>query len=320
MARFGRGFPVPRRNFTVRTVAAGSFSGTVALSGSGSLSFAGTPAIPGTVATSGSGSLSFTATPNEVGAAAFSGSGTLTFAGTPAIPGTVTLSGSGTLTATGVVVFVGSATLSGSGSLVLVATPSITAAAALSGAGTLSGTGTPSAPGSVAYSGSGALSFGGVPAIPGTVALGGSGTLTGSGTPGGGGGPALSGLVMLTGSGSLTTAPTTISFSAVVDLRGEGTLVAYTAGGTMYRFEPPTHEQSMDPTGRDFLWSRVKFRVGEAVLKYKDGRFATVPVHDPDEPGLEKVYLGGHVHIIEDAEALPLIAAGYGQYLTVVTG
>jgi len=86
----------------------------------------------------------------------------------------------------------------------------------------------------------------------------------------------------------------------------------------MYRFETPTRELSIDPTGRDSLWSRVKYKQGDAVIKYLDGSFKQVPVWDPDEANVDKVYLGGHVHTISDAEAAPLIAAGYGEFLTVI--
>jgi hypothetical protein len=87
----------------------------------------------------------------------------------------------------------------------------------------------------------------------------------------------------------------------------------------MYRFDPPTREMSADPSGRDFLWSKVRYPQGDAVLKYLDGSYRRVQVHNPDEQGIDTVYLGGHIHIVSDAEAVLLIQAGYGEYLTVVT-
>lgn len=84
-----------------------------------------------------------------------------------------------------------------------------------------------------------------------------------------------------------------------------------------YQFDPPTRDQPLST--KHGLWSRVKLPVGRTVLKYEDGRYKTVDLHDPDEPGVAYAYIGGHVHIVTDAEAALLTAAGYGPYLTVVT-
>jgi hypothetical protein len=147
------------------------------------------------------------------------------------------------------------------------------------------------------------------------VAFSGLGVLTLSGVVGGGG-SSFSGLAMLSGSGSLGTSATP-AFAATLTLGGSGVLTLST-GGTVYQFITPGHEMPMDPTGKDFLWSRVKYIQGDAVVKYRDGTYKLVQVHNPDEPNIDTVYLGGHVHTVSDAEAVLLIQAGYGSYLTVI--
>lgn len=83
----------------------------------------------------------------------------------------------------------------------------------------------------------------------------------------------------------------------------------------MYRFDPPGTTQSL---GTDSLWGKVRYTRGDTVVRYLDGSFRQSQVHDPDLPGIDKVYLGGHVHTISDADAALLSAAGYGAYLTVI--
>jgi hypothetical protein len=261
------------------------------------LAAGGGSSFSGSLGLSGSGTLSLAGTPGETGSLALSGGGTLTTSAVPAIPGTLSLSGAGALTGAGKPAFAGSVALSGSGSLTLVGSVAYVGSATLSGSGTLTLAGTPSPTGQLALSG--------------------SGTLTASGTPGGGGPPAYSGLVMLTGAGTLT-ANGSPTFATTVALGGTGVLTS--GGTTVYRFDPPGTEQSMDPTGKDFLWSKVHFVRGDAVIRYRDGSFRRVQVHDPDSPNIDKIYLGGHVHTISDADAVLLIQAGYGEYLTVVPG
>jgi hypothetical protein len=276
-----------------------SFSGSASLSGSGTLTNAGTPAPAASRSLSGSGTVTGAGSPAIPGSESATGSGSLTFGGKPGFSGPLSGSGSGTLTLTGAAVYVGSA--------------------ALSGAGTVTLGGTPKAINSTAPSGAGTLALGGSPAATGTGPLTGSGTLTLSGTPGGGGGPeSHSGLVMLTGDGGLSAAGAPAP-TGTLSLGGAGFITLSAAGRTMYTFDPPGKQLPMDPTGRDFLWSKVKFFRGDAVVRYTTGAFKQVTTHDPDETGIDKVYLGGHTYTIDDGTAAELIQAGYGPYLKVVT-
>ena len=84
----------------------------------------------------------------------------------------------------------------------------------------------------------------------------------------------------------------------------------------MYLFNPPGR---LLPSGSDTLWGRIKYFRGDAVIRYTDGSFKQVSTYNPDEVGVEKVYLGGHDNPVDDAEAALLTAAGYGPYLTVVS-
>lgn len=68
----------------------------------------------------------------------------------------------------------------------------------------------------------------------------------------------------------------------------------------------------------DRLWGRVTFDRGYAVVKRTDGTYAQVELVDRDLPGVEHVYVGGHVHLVDEAEAQALTNAGYGAYLTEV--
>lgn len=97
MARLGR--TVPARARWIRphgSIPPQNFSGTVALSGSGTLTDTGIPQLKGTLGLSGSGTL--TASGIVIGFVNLSGSGTLAFTGVPKLTGTIALSGSGTLT------------------------------------------------------------------------------------------------------------------------------------------------------------------------------------------------------------------------------
>lgn len=53
---------------------------------------------------------------------------------------------------------------------------------------------------------------------------------------------------------------------------------------------------------------------GRNVYKLDDGTYTEVDIRD--EGQIEKIYHGGHVHIITDQEAADLTAAGYGAYIS----
>ena len=86
----------------------------------------------------------------------------------------------------------------------------------------------------------------------------------------------------------------------------------------MYEFRPPTRSIPVDRRGQDPLWSRVKFNEGYAVVKRTDGSYEQTLVVDRSRPDAAFIYTGGHVHLIDDAEAVALTAAGYGSFLTEV--
>lgn len=198
-----------------------SFTGSSALSGSGTLG--GAPGLAASSALSGSGTLG--GAPVLTGAAGLTGTGTL--GGSPAIsvtpgPG---LSGTGTLAAAPYVsapgALSGSGTLSGpwtagkqsamTGSGTLAASPALSASAGLSGSGTLSGG--PVRPGTSGMSGSGTLAA--ATAFTPAAVLSGSGTLSGS--------SAFAASVTLSGSGSLSGL---WALSVQAALSGSGTLSA----------------------------------------------------------------------------------------------
>lgn len=94
----GSGGNVAAAEFTVASGA--SFSGSVALSGSGALAPAGKPAVAGSPALSGAGALAPTGKPALAGGVALSGGGALTFG--PGLSGALAFTGAGGLTLTGV--------------------------------------------------------------------------------------------------------------------------------------------------------------------------------------------------------------------------
>lgn len=78
----------------------------------------------------------------------------------------------------------------------------------------------------------------------------------------------------------------------------------------MYEFTPPvSHYEPMSE--RSPLWSRVKIPVPWTVVKTTSGGYRLEQVHDPDQPDIDRVYLGGHVHLVDNAEAASLMGAGY---------
>lgn len=201
-----------------------SYSGTVPLTGLGTLTTAGKPSVGSTVPLTGLGTLTAAGQPSPQGAVALSGSGSLGASGTPSTTRTVALSGSGTLNASGTPTAPGTAALTGAGTLTAGGNPSSAGAVSLSGSGQLSTSGSGSQPGAAGMTGNGQLSLTGQPSAAGTVAF------TGSGQLGPSGSPAFVGAAVLTGAGVLAVGGTPGWVSAVT-LTGAGALSASGASG-----------------------------------------------------------------------------------------
>jgi len=83
-----------------------------------------------------------------------------------------------------------------------------------------------------------------------------------------------------------------------------------------YLFVTPTIP--MGPAGGHRLFEFYTLDVGVTVVK-NNGEFETLLY--PDEDFLaecQKVYMGGHEHIVTDEEATELTNAGFGNYLTEI--
>lgn len=264
-----------------------AFSGTVALSGSGTLSLAAvTAATSGAVALSGSGTLSPTAV-------------------TTATSGSVPLSGSGTLSPSAPVVATrGTVATSGSGTLS--ALPSGTVA--LSGSGTLAATGVPLlVKGTLALSGSGTVAFVGKPLlVKGTLALSGTGTLTTTGLT------VRSGPAFFAGTGTLSVGGTRTNL--VLNPSGNVNLTNWvanqsTAPGTFTRLtgitgQPFTTAVDIVQTAVARTWSVYENFVGVGMIagrqytlslyaKSVSGTATSGPVAISDGSGLNGVFTGG---------------------------
>lgn len=87
----------------------------------------------------------------------------------------------------------------------------------------------------------------------------------------------------------------------------------------MHEFRPPTVQRRWSLDHRDFLWSRVVLEEGVTVVKTKAGTYRQESMHISDAADIAVVYPGGHVSLVDDAEAASLTAAGYGSYLTEVS-
>lgn len=125
-----------------------AFSGSLAVTGVGSLSLGGTPALPGSMAVTGVGSLVMSGVLGYKGSLAVIGIGTLALNGVPRMTGTLTVVGVGTLVVS---------STSGSGLL------------AVAGVGTLGLNGIPRTAGTLAVVGVGSLSLSGIPNPIGTL-------------------------------------------------------------------------------------------------------------------------------------------------------
>lgn len=199
------------------TPSGSAYTGSVALSGSGTQTRAGVPATGGSAALSGSGTLGRSGTPAAAGSAALSGSGTLVPAGSPAFSQGLAFQGSGALDPSGAPGFSGSAALSGSGTVGDSGAPSLADLLARTGSGTVTPTGAPGMGGTAALSGEGVLLLSAGAGSDGLLALGGQGVLLLAGVP------VIPGNVVLSGGGTLAFNGTPVTVGAVL-LGGSGDL------------------------------------------------------------------------------------------------
>lgn len=216
-------------------------SGTVNLSGGGSLNLPSTHNQRGTRALSGVGTLTTVASaPNAKATRSLTGDGTQTRTGRAATAGTRGLSGEGTQLRSAVITASGTVTLSGTG--VLGGTPDTQFAGTvgLNGSGTLaaSATGVGHA-GTRALTGSGTLTQTGAASFSRTLGLSGAGTLSRAAVAG------LTGTLSRTGDGSLIHS-VNVTASGTLARSGNGTL---NAGGEGTEF----HSGSLDLTGSGAL-------------------------------------------------------------------
>lgn len=112
-------------------------SGSLSLSGSGSLALSGTVALSGALSASGSGSYTAAASPAVSGAVDASGAGTLASDGSPAVASSADLTGSGALDAVTSLAAAFGVDLAGSGAIAASGSPAASGSLALSGVGSL---------------------------------------------------------------------------------------------------------------------------------------------------------------------------------------
>jgi hypothetical protein len=204
-------------------VAAGSsaFTGSVALSGAGSLVGTGKPAVTGSTAPSGAGALALGGSPAASGTVSPSGTGTLALSGVANAAGSLTLGGAGSLAFSAGTGYTGSLNLSGAGGLALAGTPKPTGALTLAGSGSLalSGNGSGAGAGTLGITGSGTLTLSGAVTTMGALNLGGMGQLTATGQPATGGAIGFAGNGSLTLSGAPLGLPVDITVTGTLDPR-----------------------------------------------------------------------------------------------------
>lgn len=198
---------------------ASAATGTVALSGTGTLSIAVSPTVASSMALTGTGTLATSGAPAVTGGLALTGSGTLTATGSPSGTALVTLVGEGTLATSGKPAMAGLTALAGTGTLATSGAISVTGQVALTGDGALSISDTLSVSAQLDLSGSGASTTVGNPLFTGTAPLAGSGSIIATGSV------RATSRVDLTGSGTLTLQGGGSSTGALV-ARGDGTLTA----------------------------------------------------------------------------------------------
>jgi len=199
--------------------AAVAHPGAAVLSGTGSLTAAGTVSFTSAAVLSGSGALTSAGQKTVPGAAALSGSGTLAASPLTAFAASCSLSGSGTLTVAALVTQPAAAALAGSGSLAAAAAVRFAVSAVLSGSGALAAAAVVTQPAAAALSGSGSLAAAPSVLFASAAALSGSGALTAAGTVSG----LAQGSAALSGTGTLTAAASLVLRQAVA-LAGSGTI------------------------------------------------------------------------------------------------
>lgn len=82
-----------------------------------------------------------------------------------------------------------------------------------------------------------------------------------------------------------------------------------------YRFRSPSYRVARQA---DRFWRR-KLDTVNLTLVLKDGRYSTVEEPTNEElDAADRFWLGGYDHLLSDTEALDLIAAGYGEFLSYI--
>lgn len=287
--------------WALNVAAAGSaFTGSIALSGSGTLTLNGTPAIPRPVALSGSGSLSVAGNPAAAGTMPLSGAGTLSLSGTPVFSAPLALSNSGALTLSGSPTFTQSVALSSSGQLSVTAAGIVSGSLLLSGSGVLTITGSLNVLGAAALSGVGILTVAGSPGVLGLTALSSSGALFIEGSP------VVLGAVVLSAVSTLTV----VGSAGAANIHRDIDLRISTPSGSTFTISNPTPHPFI--TGAP-LPTRRPFERGSTVKLPKAGReYAKWVVNAPQNTALSVSFDNGTTwHELErpaDTEARILVA------------
>jgi hypothetical protein len=216
----GAGTSRPYAEFGAVTVtdgASGAVAGSVAFSGTGSLTAAGTPSVSSTRAYTGTGGLDAVGSAKPASTVNLNGNGSLTGTGTSKTNGTLVTSSAGSLTANGQATPTAPASSTGTGTMSLTGQPVAVGTLGLSGAATLEATGAAAAAGTIALSASGSSSHTSTPKITGDTAWLGAGTLAITSTP------RATSTLSLTSSGSLMFATNGYA-SGIATLAGIGQL------------------------------------------------------------------------------------------------
>lgn len=151
---------------TLATAGTPGVSGALGLSGTGGIATGGTPAPRDVINLTGSGQFAATGVPNPAGALPLAGSGQLAATGKPAVPGFLPLSGSGLLIPAGNPAVAGRLDSVGAGALALQGAPGMKDSLHLAGTGQVAVNGNPGMTAALALGGSGALALSGAAAFP----------------------------------------------------------------------------------------------------------------------------------------------------------